>query len=241
MRRAARRLHRPADGGERQPDDAGRSLRHVPPGRRPARSRRAAETLVAQFEATAAEIARRQAARGSSAADDRAPRVLLLEWLDPPFCSGHWNPEIIELAGGVEPRPRRREVATDHLGRSGREPSRCDHRLAVRLRAGSRAQSELDALAIVPSGATWRPSQRGASPSSTARRISPGPAPGSRPACESPPPPSTRSAAATWLRRKAWLACWPYSRDKPHAINVSPETPTRIEDRASERIRSPGQ
>jgi iron complex transport system substrate-binding protein len=27
---------------------------------------------------------------------------LLLEWLDPPFCSGHWNPEIIERAGGRE-------------------------------------------------------------------------------------------------------------------------------------------
>ncbi len=32
----------------------------------------------------------------------RRPRVLLLEWLDPPFCSGHWNPEIIEGAGGRE-------------------------------------------------------------------------------------------------------------------------------------------
>jgi iron complex transport system substrate-binding protein len=30
------------------------------------------------------------------------PRVVLLEWLDPPFCSGHWNPEIIRLAGGRE-------------------------------------------------------------------------------------------------------------------------------------------
>ena len=29
-------------------------------------------------------------------------RASLLEWLDPPFCSGHWNPEIIERAGGVE-------------------------------------------------------------------------------------------------------------------------------------------
>lgn len=29
------------------------------------------------------------------------PRVLLLEWLDPPFAPGHWVPEIIEHAGGV--------------------------------------------------------------------------------------------------------------------------------------------
>jgi iron complex transport system substrate-binding protein len=28
------------------------------------------------------------------------PRVLLLEWLDPFFSAGHWNPELITLAGG---------------------------------------------------------------------------------------------------------------------------------------------
>ncbi len=31
-----------------------------------------------------------------------APRVALLEWLDPPFSCGHWNPELVRLAGGVE-------------------------------------------------------------------------------------------------------------------------------------------
>jgi iron complex transport system substrate-binding protein len=30
------------------------------------------------------------------------PRVALLEWLDPPFSTGHWNPELIRLAGGVD-------------------------------------------------------------------------------------------------------------------------------------------
>jgi iron complex transport system substrate-binding protein len=30
------------------------------------------------------------------------PRVVLLEWIDPPFCSGHWSPELVRLAGGVE-------------------------------------------------------------------------------------------------------------------------------------------
>ncbi|GIW55617.1 MAG: cobalamin-binding protein [Nitrospiraceae bacterium] len=32
---------------------------------------------------------------------DRA-RVALLEWLDPPFSGGHWNPELVRLAGGIE-------------------------------------------------------------------------------------------------------------------------------------------
>jgi iron complex transport system substrate-binding protein len=36
-------------------------------------------------------------------------RVFFAEWIDPPFCAGHWLPEMIELAGGV-----------DVLGRSGR-------------------------------------------------------------------------------------------------------------------------
>lgn len=36
------------------------------------------------------------------------PRVALLEWLDPPFSTGHWNPELVRLAGGV-----------DGLGREG--------------------------------------------------------------------------------------------------------------------------
>jgi iron complex transport system substrate-binding protein len=32
----------------------------------------------------------------------RRPRVVLLEWLDPPFSCGHWSPELVRLAGGVE-------------------------------------------------------------------------------------------------------------------------------------------
>ena len=30
------------------------------------------------------------------------PRVFCMEWLDPPFCGGHWMPEIVERAGGCE-------------------------------------------------------------------------------------------------------------------------------------------
>jgi iron complex transport system substrate-binding protein len=29
------------------------------------------------------------------------PRVVVLEWVDPPFASGHWIPELVEMAGGV--------------------------------------------------------------------------------------------------------------------------------------------
>jgi iron complex transport system substrate-binding protein len=30
------------------------------------------------------------------------PRVVLLEWIDPPFSCGHWSPELVALAGGDE-------------------------------------------------------------------------------------------------------------------------------------------
>ena len=30
------------------------------------------------------------------------PRVVLLEWINPLFCSGHWSPELVRLAGGIE-------------------------------------------------------------------------------------------------------------------------------------------
>ena len=32
----------------------------------------------------------------------RRPRVLALEWLDPPFAAGHWVPQLIEFAGGED-------------------------------------------------------------------------------------------------------------------------------------------
>jgi iron complex transport system substrate-binding protein len=31
------------------------------------------------------------------------PRCFLMEWVDPPFCSGHWGPELVEIAGGHDP------------------------------------------------------------------------------------------------------------------------------------------
>jgi len=30
------------------------------------------------------------------------PRVFCMEWLDPIYCSGHWLPEMVEIAGGVD-------------------------------------------------------------------------------------------------------------------------------------------
>ncbi|MEM1263045.1 MAG: cobalamin-binding protein [Pseudomonadota bacterium] len=40
------------------------------------------------------------AVRTETVAASMRPSVGFLEWLDPPFSGGHWNPELIELAGG---------------------------------------------------------------------------------------------------------------------------------------------
>jgi len=50
-----------------------------------------------------------------SAQSENRPRTLCLEWLDPLFLAGHWVPEMVELAGGVdvigEPGEKSRRVA----------------------------------------------------------------------------------------------------------------------------------
>jgi len=39
------------------------------------------------------------------------PRCFLMEWVDPPFCSGHWGPELVEIAGGHDPLGRKHECS----------------------------------------------------------------------------------------------------------------------------------
>lgn len=61
-----------------------------------------ADSVVAALQARVDAVAAR------SARVAHRPRVALLEWLDPPFSTGHWNPELVRLAGGE-----------DGLGREG--------------------------------------------------------------------------------------------------------------------------
>jgi iron complex transport system substrate-binding protein len=91
-------------------------------------ARAEAEAMVAGVEATTAEIRRRRSGRA-------VPRVVLLEWFDPAFASGHWNPELIERAGG-------REV----IGRAG-APSR-------RLTWGEVAEADPQVILLSPCGFT---------------------------------------------------------------------------------------
>ncbi len=54
-----------------------------------------AEALAARLQARIDRVAATAAHAGQK------PRTLLLEWADPLMCGGHWVPEMVELAGGV--------------------------------------------------------------------------------------------------------------------------------------------
>jgi len=66
--------------------------------------REQAEAIAAEMTDTAAEVA-------AATAGLPRRRAFFAEWIEPPFCAGHWLPEMIEIAGGA-----------DVLGRNG-EPS----------------------------------------------------------------------------------------------------------------------
>lgn len=55
-----------------------------------------ADELVAGLEARLAAVAAAVAERPGP-----RPRVVVLEWTDPPFAPGHWIPEMVDLAGGA--------------------------------------------------------------------------------------------------------------------------------------------
>lgn len=65
-----------------------------------------AEQLIAEWRARVEQVASvsRQLPR---------PRVFCMEWLEPIYCGGHWLPEMVEMAGGV-----------DALGRKGSDSVR---------------------------------------------------------------------------------------------------------------------
>ena len=57
-----------------------------------------AATVVAGLRARVDAVA----ARTATIPESERPRVAFLEWIDPLFNGGHWNPELIALAGGVD-------------------------------------------------------------------------------------------------------------------------------------------
>jgi iron complex transport system substrate-binding protein len=67
-----------------------------------------ADKVVAEFESEIEKVER-------AVAGLPRPRVVCLEWLDPPYVAGHWVPEMVERAGG-----------TDVLGHAGKPSFRLE-------------------------------------------------------------------------------------------------------------------
>ena len=62
-----------------------------------------AENLIVNLSARVENVRERTAM-----ISDR-PRCFLMEWVDPPFCSGHWGPELVEIAGGHDSLGRKHQ------------------------------------------------------------------------------------------------------------------------------------
>jgi iron complex transport system substrate-binding protein len=101
----------------------------------------------------------RLAAVGEAVAGSARPRVLALEWLDPPFIGGHWVPEMIEIAGGEDALgvagTKSRTAGWDELAASGAEavvamPCGWDSRQAV-----AEAQAHAGELAALEARRVW--------------------------------------------------------------------------------------
>ena len=83
------------------------------------------------------------------------PRVMLLEWTDPPFAPGHWVPEMIEAAGGV-PLLGKAGAKSERVHLGGRPRGRPDVVVVAPCgydRAGSQALAdELVGAGVLPAG-----------------------------------------------------------------------------------------
>jgi iron complex transport system substrate-binding protein len=114
-------------------------------GRRIGREREAAALL--------ADLARRLAAVRARVAGLPRPRVLALEWLDPPFAGGHWVPEMIAAAGGedVSAAPGERSCRI-----TWNEVARLDPDVIVAMPCGFDHAGVAEQIALVADRPEWR-------------------------------------------------------------------------------------
>ena len=88
-----------------------------------------------------ADMQRRIATVRASVDDRPRPRVLALEWLDPPYVPGHWVPELVAAAGG------------ELLAGTARRPS-------YRMEWADLQALEPDVLLVMPCGFNLEEAQR---------------------------------------------------------------------------------
>lgn len=82
-------------------------------------------------------------------------RVVFLEWTDPPFCGGHWVPEMIDIAGGYDPLGRAGEdsvrISWDDVANASPEMvvvSPCGYRLEDSVNLARTLPIDLDARVV---------------------------------------------------------------------------------------------
>src|SRR5579859_5212785 len=86
-----------------------------------------AETLIAEGRARLERI------EAATRAALSRPRVFCMEWIDPVYCCGHWVPEMVRIAGGI-----------DRLGREGAD--------SVRIQWKDVLQWKPEVLIVMPCG-----------------------------------------------------------------------------------------
>lgn len=58
-------------------------------------------------------LRRVESIRSRTGALPERPSCFMMEWIDPPFCAGHWNPELVEIAGGQDPLGRKYQPSVE--------------------------------------------------------------------------------------------------------------------------------
>ena len=90
--------------------------------------------------------------RASIAEEIDLPRVCCIEWIDPPYIAGHWVPQMVEIAGGI-----------DGIGKSG-EPSfkvnweefvKFAPQIVVVMPCGFNINDTLDEIETLTSNKNW--------------------------------------------------------------------------------------
>jgi len=61
-----------------------------------------AHTVVAGLRSRVEAVGQRSMRSLDQTPHQKRLRVMVLEWIDPPFTAGHWTPELVSIAGGAE-------------------------------------------------------------------------------------------------------------------------------------------
>lgn len=107
----------------------------------------------AEADAVVRDLRRRLDAVRAAVAGRSRPRVLALEWPDPPFAGGHWVPEMIDIAGGTDAVAR----PGDHSNRlTWEQVEAADPDVIVAMPCGfdeAGARAQIEGIAHLPQ---WR-------------------------------------------------------------------------------------